>query len=378
MMNGFDPTRDEQDAVDGLLLNSSFSWNRQNGNNGSTLSNNASKKVLPSPPVSTIPIFDSSNTKLYFDNSDTSSLKLDELKQSTQETQKDANNSSDMDTKTNTQPKKQKGKKTPKKNYANPMIRAHEIVSRYRERGNVLPRLLSSNLNDPDRRQEHKDAKRIYDWKQAVRGIGKSKCSPEVKAYLDANMPNWNESGSRVQASKAKKQPDNAAARNGNAGSNKRKRQEMAPAPPGTDMQIIPQQQPPGQYDPMPSAPPDLLHQQSDSQFGVAEICEIPTLNESGDALPAIIGMSTGVGGQSHGQDIPIIVDSTMPSRQGSEHDPLLISSDPRFLGSELINYNKHNSNMNGDLGEDDFVVPANNSAEQFKPDVKDAASEWI
>ena len=100
-----------------------------------------------------------------------------------------------------------KTKKIPKRNYTNPMVRAVEIVERYRKRGNKIPRLLSSNLADEDRRQEHKDAKRIYDWKQALRGIGKSRCSDEVKAYFDSNMPGWNEDGARSKNAMQKGRP---------------------------------------------------------------------------------------------------------------------------------------------------------------------------
>lgn len=98
-----------------------------------------------------------------------------------------------------------KAKKVPKKNYTNPMVRAIQIVERYRERGNVVPRLLSSNLGNQERCQEHKDAKRIYDWKQAVRGIGKSRCTDEIRAYLDEHMPTWNDENPRSLFGKGNK-----------------------------------------------------------------------------------------------------------------------------------------------------------------------------
>lgn len=42
---------------------------------------------------------------------------------------------------------------TAKRTYTNAMDRAIEIVERYRQRGNRIPRLLSSNLDDPARSQ---------------------------------------------------------------------------------------------------------------------------------------------------------------------------------------------------------------------------------
>lgn len=94
-------------------------------------------------------------------------------------------------------PQAPKPKRIPKRNYINPMVRAMQIVERYRQRGNVVPKLLSSNLDNLARSQEHKDAKRIYDWKQAIRGVGKSRCSDDVKAYLDEHMPTWNDNNPR-------------------------------------------------------------------------------------------------------------------------------------------------------------------------------------
>ena len=81
-----------------------------------------------------------------------------------------------------------------------PMQRAKEIVARYRERGNIIPRQLADRENNPDRQQEFKDAVRLKDWKRALRsdkGGGGGKCDEEIRQYLDENMPGWR---SRVYA----------------------------------------------------------------------------------------------------------------------------------------------------------------------------------
>jgi hypothetical protein len=75
-----------------------------------------------------------------------------------------------------------------------PMQRAQEIVARYRQRGNVIPRQLVDRSGRPDRQQEFKDAVRLKDWKRALRaekGGGGGKCDDDVKKYLDTNMPGW-------------------------------------------------------------------------------------------------------------------------------------------------------------------------------------------
>jgi hypothetical protein len=73
------------------------------------------------------------------------------------------------------------------------MITAREIVDRYNLRGKVLPRHFSSNRKDPERQQEYKDAKKLYDWKQGLKGLRFYRCSPQLKEYLDANLPGWND-----------------------------------------------------------------------------------------------------------------------------------------------------------------------------------------
>ena len=57
--------------------------------------------------------------------------------------------------------------------------------------------------------QEHKDAKRLYDWKQATQGIGKSRCSDDIRAFLDTHMPGWNDSTRRSSALHSKHNNNN-------------------------------------------------------------------------------------------------------------------------------------------------------------------------
>lgn len=67
------------------------------------------------------------------------------------------------------------------------MKKAVEIVQRYRERGNVLPR----RLKDPTKAQETKDAINISTWKSSLKGYNRVTCSKELCTYLDDNMPGW-------------------------------------------------------------------------------------------------------------------------------------------------------------------------------------------
>lgn len=75
-----------------------------------------------------------------------------------------------------------------------PMLRAREIVERYRQRGCVIPRQLSDRANQPEKQQEFKDAVRLKDWKRALKrqgGRGGGKCDDDIRIYLDTNMPGW-------------------------------------------------------------------------------------------------------------------------------------------------------------------------------------------
>jgi superfamily II DNA or RNA helicase/uncharacterized protein YeaC (DUF1315 family) len=79
-----------------------------------------------------------------------------------------------------------------------PMERAMQIVERAKERErnglNLLPRSIRNvkNRTTPELEQEHKDALKLGRWKQALKGNGKSRCHPDVKQYLDINLPGWN------------------------------------------------------------------------------------------------------------------------------------------------------------------------------------------
>jgi ribosomal RNA-processing protein 8 len=71
-----------------------------------------------------------------------------------------------------------------------PMEAALGIVERAKEReandGNLLPR--RTKLFD----QENKDGQRLSDFKKALKGQkGGTKCSDEVRDYLDEHLPNW-------------------------------------------------------------------------------------------------------------------------------------------------------------------------------------------
>ena len=52
--------------------------------------------------------------------------------------------------------------------------KAREIVERYHQRGNELPRKLADR-SQPDREQEYKDAQKLTKWKQTLKGNGNSK-----------------------------------------------------------------------------------------------------------------------------------------------------------------------------------------------------------
>jgi superfamily II DNA or RNA helicase len=73
---------------------------------------------------------------------------------------------------------------------------AKEIVERAKERKlkklNLLPRqIIIKNRTTPELIQEHSDATKLGDWKQALKGKGTSKCPDEVRDYLDTELPRW-------------------------------------------------------------------------------------------------------------------------------------------------------------------------------------------
>jgi ribosomal RNA-processing protein 8 len=78
-----------------------------------------------------------------------------------------------------------------------PMEVAIGIVKRVKEREknglHLLPRTIRNikNRTTPDLIQENKDATKLSDFKKALKGQGKTKCSVEVCHYLDTNLLNW-------------------------------------------------------------------------------------------------------------------------------------------------------------------------------------------
>jgi hypothetical protein len=74
---------------------------------------------------------------------------------------------------------------------ARTMQDARDLVLRAREREGSGGRLLPRNgCKDP---REAKDASKLGEWKLALRGKGNGKCSDELLAYLDADLPGWRE-----------------------------------------------------------------------------------------------------------------------------------------------------------------------------------------
>ena len=78
-----------------------------------------------------------------------------------------------------------------------PMEVATGIVERAIERVanglRLLPRRIDNKENRaaPELEQEAKDAQKLSDWKKALKGIGRAKCSDEVRDYLDTNLKRW-------------------------------------------------------------------------------------------------------------------------------------------------------------------------------------------
>jgi len=69
---------------------------------------------------------------------------------------------------------------------------AKEIVERYKQRGNVLPKEWTCTSSDPAREQEYKDAGKLRKWKQALKGTYRGNiCAKEIREYLDEHMPAW-------------------------------------------------------------------------------------------------------------------------------------------------------------------------------------------
>ena len=69
---------------------------------------------------------------------------------------------------------------------------AKDIVSRKNKRPNLLPRKINKgNQNTPELIQENKDSIKLGNWKKALKGSKHSRCSDEVRDYLDINLPGW-------------------------------------------------------------------------------------------------------------------------------------------------------------------------------------------
>ena len=68
---------------------------------------------------------------------------------------------------------------------------ASNIVKRVREREANGGRSIPKRIEGKNRTQEHKDAEKLQNWKQALKGKGHQKCPPEVRDYLDESLPGW-------------------------------------------------------------------------------------------------------------------------------------------------------------------------------------------
>jgi superfamily II DNA or RNA helicase len=78
------------------------------------------------------------------------------------------------------------------------MKNAIEIVERAKLRkengGNLIPKFCSHNKNKTyteEKLKQNKDSQKLRNWKQALKGKGKGKCSDEVRDYLDENLEGW-------------------------------------------------------------------------------------------------------------------------------------------------------------------------------------------
>jgi hypothetical protein len=79
-----------------------------------------------------------------------------------------------------------------------PMIIAIEIVERSKQRElngqNLIPKYLCRYKNksySKEELQEHKDARKLGEWRLALKCIGTSKCYHKVKQYLDNHLCGW-------------------------------------------------------------------------------------------------------------------------------------------------------------------------------------------
>jgi ribosomal RNA-processing protein 8 len=63
---------------------------------------------------------------------------------------------------------------------------------RFRNKLNLIPRnIINENRTTDELEQENKDSRKLGKWKSALKGRGHSKCSTDVRDYLDLHLPNW-------------------------------------------------------------------------------------------------------------------------------------------------------------------------------------------
>lgn len=92
--------------------------------------------------------------------------------------------------------------KTPRPRHnVDPMQKASEIVQRYKERGNVLPKEWNDIKGNPERLQEYRDASKLRKWRQAVNGVKSvsTVCPDFIQEYLDEELGNWRQTKSKTR-----------------------------------------------------------------------------------------------------------------------------------------------------------------------------------
>ena len=77
---------------------------------------------------------------------------------------------------------------------------------------NLLPRKCCKNKTkqySEEEKQETKDAQKLGNWKNSLKGQGKGKCSDEVRDYLDENLPGWRKDSDTQSISSENSQKSN-------------------------------------------------------------------------------------------------------------------------------------------------------------------------
>jgi superfamily II DNA or RNA helicase len=104
------------------------------------------------------------------------------------------------------------------------MKQAIEIVERARLReangGNLIPKHCynKNKKYTEEQLQEHNDAQKLQNWKQSLKGNGKSNCSNEVRDYLDENLLGWRDDLEEIAMKQAIEIVDRAILRKENGG----------------------------------------------------------------------------------------------------------------------------------------------------------------